>query len=80
MPALSATNHNDGIKALYQRIVERNPTIKRKGVVAGMRKLLILTFVLWKKRTKHITQITDGIQIDKHRVMRRLSSSFCSGS
>ena len=49
MPALSATNHNDGIKALYQRIVERNPTIKRKGVVAGMRKLLILTFVLWKK-------------------------------
>ena len=49
MPALSATNHNDRIKALYQRIVERNPTIKRKGVVAGMRKLLILTFVLWKK-------------------------------
>jgi transposase len=49
MPALSATNHNDKIKALYQRIVERNPTIKRKGVVAGMRKLLILTFVLWKK-------------------------------
>lgn len=49
MPALSATNNNDKIKALYQRIVERNPTIKRKGVVAGMRKLLILTFVLWKK-------------------------------
>lgn len=48
MPALSATNHNDKIKALYQRIVERNPTIKRKGIVAGMRKLLILTFVLWK--------------------------------
>lgn len=53
MPALSATNHNDKIKALYQRIVERNPTIKRKGVVAGMRKLLILTFVLWKKNEEY---------------------------
>ncbi len=53
MPALSATNHNDKIKALYQRIVERNPTIKRKGIVAGMRKLLILTFVLWRKNEEY---------------------------
>jgi transposase len=49
MPALSATSYNEPIKALYQRVVERNPTIKRKGIVAGMRKLLILIFVLWKK-------------------------------
>jgi len=49
MPALTATNHNDKIIALYQRVVERNPTIKMKGVVAGMRKLLILIFVLWRK-------------------------------
>lgn len=49
MPALSATNHNQNIKKLYERVVERNPGIKRKGVVAGMRKLLILIFVLWKK-------------------------------
>ncbi|MGC9151096.1 MAG: hypothetical protein ACP5F6_04995, partial [Microbacter sp.] len=49
MPALTATNHNESIKALYQRIVERNPTIKRKGIVAGMRKLLMLIFVLWRK-------------------------------
>jgi len=49
MPALSATSYNEPIKALYERVVERNPTIKRKGVVAGMRKLLILIFVLWKK-------------------------------
>lgn len=48
MPALTATNHNEHIKKLYERIVERNPTIKRKGIVAGMRKLLILIFVLWK--------------------------------
>ncbi len=49
MPALSACNYNEPIKALYERVVERNPTIKRKAVVAGMRKLLILIFVLWKK-------------------------------
>ena len=49
MPALTATNHNDKIIALYQRVIERNPTIKMKGVVAGMRKLLILIFVLWRK-------------------------------
>lgn len=49
MPALSAIQHNKNIKDLYWRIIERNPEIKRKGVVAGMRKLLILIYVLWKK-------------------------------
>ena len=49
MPAMSAIQHNDKIKDLYWRIRERNPDIKRKGIVAGMRKLLILIFVLWKK-------------------------------
>lgn len=49
MPSLSATSANEPIKELYQRINERNPDTKRKGVVAGMRKLLILTYTLWKK-------------------------------
>jgi transposase len=49
MPALTATQHNQNIKSLYERINEKNPEIKRKGIVAGMRKLLILIFVLWKK-------------------------------
>jgi transposase len=49
MPALTAITHNKNIKAPYERIVEKNPTIKRKGVVAGMRKLPVLIFVLWKK-------------------------------
>jgi len=56
MPALSASNYNEPIKALYERVVERNPTIKRKGVVAGMRKLLILIFVLWKKNEAYTTE------------------------
>jgi len=53
MPALSATMYNDKIKSLYERVNERNPGIKKKGVVAGMRKLLILMFVIWKKNTEY---------------------------
>jgi len=49
MPALTATLHNESIKSLHGRIHERNPSTKKKGVIAGMRKLLILIFVLWKK-------------------------------
>lgn len=49
MPALSAIQDNEPIKRLHERVCERNPEIRQKGVVAGMRKLLILTYVLWKK-------------------------------
>lgn len=49
MSALTATRFNEPIKQLYQRICEKNPTVKRKGIVASMRKLLILMFVLWGK-------------------------------
>jgi transposase len=56
MPALTATMHNEKIKNLYERINERNPDIKKKGVVAGMRKLLILIFVLWKKNEEYNPQ------------------------
>ncbi len=53
MPSLSAVRANDPIKSLYERICDRNPGIKRKGIVAGMRKLLILTYVLWKKNEEY---------------------------
>lgn len=56
MPAISATSYNEPIKSLYDRVVERNPTIKRKGVIAAMRKLLILIFVLWKKNEAYNAQ------------------------
>lgn len=48
MPAVSAAIHNPNIKPFYKRIVERNPTIKMKGIVATMRKLLVQIYVLWK--------------------------------
>jgi transposase len=53
MPALSATVHNKNIGALYERIAAKNPKQKCKGIVAGMRKLLILIFVLWKKKEEY---------------------------
>ena len=49
MPSLSACRCNIPIKNLHSRIVDRNPTVKKKGIIAGMRKLLCLCFVLWKK-------------------------------
>jgi len=42
MPAMSATRFNEHIKTLHERICERNPEVKKKGVVAGMRKLLFM--------------------------------------
>lgn len=53
MPALSAIQYNKSIKNLYDRIIERNPKIKNKGVVAGMRKLLIYVFILWTKNEEY---------------------------
>jgi len=53
MPAMSAVRHNGSIKALHERICERNPDIKRKGIIAGMRKLLIFAFVIWKKDVEY---------------------------
>ena len=49
MPALSAIKWNKPIKQLNESVCERNPTIKQKGVVAALRKLLILIYTLWKK-------------------------------
>jgi transposase len=56
MPALCATTWNEKIKDLYERITERNPDIKKKGVIAAMRKLLIIIFVLWKNGEEYNPQ------------------------
>ena len=53
MPALSALQHNEPISALYERVCEKNPTLRQKGVVAAMRKLLVLAYVIWKKDEKY---------------------------
>ncbi len=53
MPALSAIQYNKTLKTFYERVNE-NRTIKKQGVVAVMRKLLILIYTLWKKEEEYV--------------------------
>ena len=50
MPAMSIVgNKVEPFCALYLRVVERNPKIRMKAMVAIQRKLLALIYTLWKK-------------------------------
>lgn len=53
MPAMSAVQCNKPMIALYQRINEKNPHTRQKGLVAIMRKILILSYTLWKKNEQY---------------------------
>lgn len=48
MPAMNAIQFNDNLKVFNDRIMETH-TFKKQGIVAVMRKLLILIYTLWKK-------------------------------
>ncbi len=51
MPVLSIIREKvNPFFPLYLRVLIRNPKIKKKAMVAVQRKLLILIFVLWKKK------------------------------
>lgn len=47
MAAISAGKYNETLKPFYERLKERFPK-KKQGLVAVMRKLLILIYTLWK--------------------------------
>lgn len=53
MPAMSAIQSNITLKAFYKRVNEGR-TIKKQGLIAVMRKLLILIYTLWKKDEEYI--------------------------
>jgi len=50
MAALSAVQHNPAARALYARVVAKNPDHKSIAVGHGMRKLLHLVFAIWKTK------------------------------
>jgi hypothetical protein len=50
MAALSAVRHNPAVRALYARVVAKNPDHKGKAIGHGMRKLLHLAFAIWKTK------------------------------
>jgi transposase len=52
MPALSAIRCCQKMKAFNERIM-KNHQFKKQGIVAVMRKLLILVYTLWKKDVKY---------------------------
>ncbi len=51
MPAQSAKRHNKTLRTFYERVMEGR-TLKKQGIVAVMRKLLILIYTLWKNNTE----------------------------
>jgi transposase len=53
MPALSAIRHSERYKAIFVRIVSRNG-IKMKGAVAVQRKLLEMTYTVYKTQTPYL--------------------------
>ncbi len=53
MPAMTASQHNQNLKTFYERVNEGR-TIKRQGLIAVMRKLLILIYTLWRKDEVYI--------------------------
>jgi transposase len=53
MPAMSAIQNNQTLKQFYNRVNEGR-TVKKQGLIAVMRKLLILIYTLWKKEEDYI--------------------------
>ena len=50
---MSASRYNIGLKKFYDRIND-GKKVKKQGVIAVMRKLLILIYTLWKKEEEYI--------------------------
>lgn len=59
MPAMTASQHNTTLKTFYERI-NKGRTIKRQGLIAVMRKLLILIYTLWRTDKKYIENYQIG--------------------
>ncbi len=53
MPAVTAARCNNALKVFYERINEGR-VMKKQGLIAVMRKLLILIYTLWKKDEEYI--------------------------
>ena len=64
LPAMSALQHNKDLKIFYDRVNEGR-TIKKQGVVAVMRKLLILIYTLWKKDEEYIENYQAMASVNK---------------
>ena len=67
-PGISASRFNPQMKGMYGRICKRNPKVKMIGITAIMRKMLLLTFTLWKNGETDDENKTGTCIIDKRTV------------
>ena len=67
-PGISASRFNPQMKGMYGRICKRNPKVKMIGITAIMRKMLLLTFTLWKNGETYDENKTGTCIIDKRTV------------
>lgn len=64
MPALSAIRHSERYKAIFVRIVSRNG-IKMKGAVAIQRKLLEMTYTVYKTQTPYLEDYLQAHKVNE---------------
>ena len=62
MPAISAIRYNEELRSFNDRVM-KNKKIKKQGIVAVMRKILILIYTLWN---------TDQVYIEDYQANRQL--------
>ena len=67
-PGISASRFNPQMKNMYGRICKRNPKVKMIGITALMRKMLLLTFTLWKNGETYDENKTGTCTQDKRTV------------
>ena len=67
-PGISASRFNPQMKDMYGRICKRNPKVKMIGITALMRKMLLLTFTLWKNGETYDENKTGTCTQDKRTV------------
>ena len=62
MPALSSSMYDNRLKSFYNRVNDGRE-VKKNGVIAVMRKLLILIYTLWKKDEEYIINYTPEVEL-----------------
>ena len=64
MPSLNAARFNPELKKFYEKLVERKPA-KKIALTAVSRKLLILTYILWKNDTQFDLNYEENKNVDR---------------
>lgn len=72
LPSLSAVKHDENFKNMYARLVSKHG-VKMKGLVAVQRKLLELTYTLYKNKTSYDKSYESKKQEQKNSVSAQMA-------